>query len=175
MTPEEHNKLLGWGHIIHGALMALLGVLFSAMMVAFFAVIPQQPGEELPAVFFAIFGAFFLVFYLLMGIPSFVAGYGFLKRKKWAKVMGIISAVLAAMSFPIGTAVCVYTFWFLFSDPGKQLYDQEQKWASYQPDWRERLPLNPPNANDWQRETARWRETQQEQYAPPNQPPNWRE
>ena len=28
------------------------------------------------------------------------------------------------MSFPIGTAVCAYTFWFLFSEPGKSLYDR---------------------------------------------------
>lgn len=56
-------------------------------------------------------------------IPSVVAAYALLKRRRWAKVAGIVGGATAAMSFPFGTAVAVYTFWFLFSDAGKALYD----------------------------------------------------
>ena len=57
-------------------------------------------------------------------IPSFVAGYAFLKRKSWAKIAGIVACALSALRIPFGTAVSIYTFWFLFSTPGKILYDQ---------------------------------------------------
>jgi hypothetical protein len=60
---------------------------------------------------------------LLFTIPSVVAGYALLKRRPWGKIAGIVAGVCTAMSFPIGTAVAVYTFWFLFGETGKALYD----------------------------------------------------
>ena len=63
-----------------------------------------------------------VIFTVVMTVPSVVAGYALLKRRRWAKVAGIVAGVTAATSFPVGTAVAVYTFWFLFSDVGKQLY-----------------------------------------------------
>jgi hypothetical protein len=94
-----------------------------------------------------------------MTIPSLIAGYGLWKKKKWAKTASIIAGVLAAMSFPVGTAVCVYTFWFLFSNPGKVLYDKpvyslpqgQQVWGA--------------------QEIGSQRENQ---YVPPKSPPDWR-
>jgi len=56
-------------------------------------------------------------------IPSVFAAFAFLRRRSWAKVAGIIAAVSISMSFPLGTAIAAYTFWFLFSESGKQLYD----------------------------------------------------
>jgi hypothetical protein len=73
-----------------------------------------------------------------MTVPSVVAGYALLKRRRWAKVAGIVAGVTAATSFPVGTAVAVYTFWFLFSDVGKQLYGGPGR----------ELPPLPPK--DWQ-------------------------
>lgn len=78
-------------------------------------------GPPLPSLMVLVF-VFVGIFTIVMTIPSLVAGYALLKRRPWAKVAGIVGGVLAAMSFPIGTAVAVYTFWFLFGDAGKQLY-----------------------------------------------------
>lgn len=63
------------------------------------------------------------VLQIALTIPSIVAGFAFLKRRGWAKVAGIAGGIVAAMSFPIGTALAVYTFWFLFSDAWKQVYE----------------------------------------------------
>ena len=49
-------------------------------------------------------------------IPSFVAGYALIERQSLAGSSRL-------RSFPIGTAICVYTLWFLLSEPGKILYD----------------------------------------------------
>ena len=95
-------------------------------------------------------------FYGLMTLPSLVAGYGLLKRKPWARTAAIIGGVTAAMSFPIGTAVCAYTFWFLFSEPGKLLYDKQQ----YTLPLPGGLPVSAQQRRD--------------QYLPPPTPPDWR-
>ena len=160
MTPEEHNKFLGWSHIIYGSLFLGFMLLMVGFMFAMGRVVAADPqGGGPPAFMFGMMGLMFAVIYGAMTVPSFVAGYALLKHKSWAKTAAIIGGVLAAMSFPIGTAVCVYTFWFLFSDPGKLLYDRSsyalppgrQAWASD--------PLNQPR---------------ERQYAPPQSPPDWR-
>ena len=126
MTPEQHNKYLAFSHLAYGTVMALLTLAFTGMFgVMFFAMAnaPVERGNPPPPAFFLIFWLFFVAFYAALTIPSFIACYALLKRKRWAKVAAIIGGVIAAMFFPIGTAVCVYTFWFLFSEPGKVLYD----------------------------------------------------
>ncbi|HZI59362.1 MAG TPA: hypothetical protein VFD62_01555 [Pyrinomonadaceae bacterium] len=165
MTPEQHNKYLGWSHIAYAGFFALI---FGLMMLLFGAgiigALLSEPGPTgPPAIMFVFMLVFMAVIFSLFTLPSFIAGYGLLKRKKWAKVWAIISAVLAGGQFPMGTAVTVYTFWFLFSEPGKQMFDQNnyalppgrQTWANQQ----------------WDHDAQRQREGQ---YAAPPSPPDWR-
>jgi hypothetical protein len=158
LTPEQHNKYLGWAHLAHGGLFLLFVVAMMTMMTVMFATMPGPPPGPPPA-FIGIMWAFMLGFYGLMLIPNLVAGYALLKQKPWARVAAIVGAVTAAMSFPIGTAVCAYTFWFLFSEPGKTLYDKP------------RFAL-PPTSTQWTT-SANYQE-QEKQYAPPPTPPDWR-
>src|SRR5262245_47818483 len=124
-TPEQHNKYLAISHLVYGALFLLMMI---GMMVFFGLMITldtQGPhGEGPPPFIFFFFIAFMSVIYGIMIVPSFVAGYALLKRKPWAKIAAIVAGAMSGMSFPMGTAVCVYTFWFFFSEPGKVLYDQ---------------------------------------------------
>ena len=158
MTPEQHNKYLAISHLAYGSLFLLLALLMLTFFTAMLRFMPGDPGGP-PAFFFVFMWLFFVVIYGAMTIPSLIAGYGLWKRKKWAKTASIIAGVLAAMSFPVGTAVCVYTFWFLFSNPGKVLYDKpvyslpqgQQVWGA--------------------QEIGSQRENQ---YVPPKSPPDWR-
>lgn len=158
MTPEQHNKYLGWAHLAHGGLFMLFVLFMLAMMSAMFWSFPRTP-EGPPAAFFGIMWLFMAGFYGLMLLPNIIAGYALMKQKPWARTAAIIGAVTAAMSFPIGTAVCVYTFWFLFSEPGKTLYDQPKA-------------ALPPMSAKWYANSAQ--EEQEKQYAPPSTPPDWR-
>ncbi len=163
MTPEEHNKYLGWTHIAYGGLFFLLVAAFMAFFgVVFIGAMMADPAPP-PAILFVLIWLFLAVMYAAMIVPSFVAGYGLLKKKKWARTWSIISAVVAAMNFPFGTAVCVYTFWFLFGDQGKLFFDHnsyalppgQQAWAN----------------ETWNHEASRQREAH---YHPPAPPPDWR-
>lgn len=126
MTGEEHNKFLAFSFLAYGALHTLLMVGLMAFFVFVFSAIPQGPGQdEVPFIVPVFFIGFMVLIQLLFILPSLIAGYALLKRKPWARIMGIISAVLAGANFPIGTAVCVYALWFLLSDSGKSLYDKQ--------------------------------------------------
>ena len=123
-------------------------------MTAIMMVDPKGP----PAFFFVFMWVIFAVMTVLMVVPSLVAGYGLKKRRRWARTMGIVAGVLAATSAPIGTAVCIYTFWFLFSEPGKILYDNPQRMLPHERD----VP--------WTRQS----EMKEERYVAPPSPPDWR-
>ena len=136
--------------------MGLMAIAFSAFFLAF--MLPG--GVDGPPLFaMGVMWTLIALVYGMMTVPSLVAGFGLLKGRKWARTASIISAVLAGGQFPIGTAVCVYTFWFLFSEPGKQIFD--------------RAPLNLPAAHqEWWRTPAG--QIREKELAPPTTPPDWR-
>lgn len=172
MKPEEHNRLLAIGHFIQGGFYSLFFLMFMAMAVLFaFIDPPTKPGEEFPNLFFAAFMGIFSFVYLFLGLPSIIAGYGLLKRKSWAKTWAIIGGVLAGFNFPIGVAVCVYTFWFMFSEPGKTLYDNPTAQTSKE---NTQGLYGAPTFSDWT--TAKEQtKTKDYEFHNPSQPPNWRE
>jgi hypothetical protein len=172
MTPQEHNRTLGICHIVYGFLNLLT---LAAMMVIFAFIFTAAKSPRgvapFPNELVALFMGIILITVLPFMIPTFVAGYGMLKGKKWAKIWGIIAAATAAMSFPFGTALCAYSLWFLLGEKGKQLYDKpEQRFDGYRP----LVMRGAPQPAGW---TTRQHERERERdytYAPPHDPPNWR-
>ena len=126
MTPEEHNKYVGISNLAYGAIHVLLMIVMGAFFMAVIRGLITRDaagGDAPPASFFGGMMIFVVTINLIFAIPSFVAGYAFLKRKPWAKIAGIVAAVLSSFRVPFGTAVSIYTFWFLFSTPGRILYE----------------------------------------------------
>jgi hypothetical protein len=159
LTPEQHKTYLAWSHIGYGAFFLLMMVFFLAIFGV--ALLGASRGSEGPPIFvMTIMWLFIAAIYGAMTIPSFVAGYGLLKQKRWAKTWTIIAGVLSAMSFPIGTAVCVYSFWFLFSEPGKAIFER-QKYAL------------PPRRQEWAPQSD-FQNQPTTVYVPPTTPPDWR-
>ncbi|HEX8493420.1 MAG TPA: hypothetical protein VF658_11300 [Pyrinomonadaceae bacterium] len=167
MTPQEHNKTLGITHLVYGGFHALLMALF-VVFFFFIMALPHRNSEEIG--FITVFMLIMFTFSLLFTLPSVIAGYALLKRKSWARTAAIIAGILAAPSFPHGTALGVYTLWFMFGNEGKALYaDNERAWPS-----SNRFGALP-NANPagiWSAgETHRERERE---YVPPPKMPDWR-
>ena len=157
-TPTDHSKTLGIIHIAYGlfnVLMLIVAAIFIFGVLGFAAL--NSSGSDVAGIGLA--GFIILValgFSAILTLPEFVAGYALLKRKKWAKAAGVVSAILEAMSFPFGTALCVYTLWFLFSEQGKRIYDHQHALPPQPPQW---------GAISNHREV---------EYAPPVVPPDWR-
>lgn len=169
MTTEEHNKTLGILHLVYGGLHILMMLMMSLFLVPFLFLSrsPGKSGDPAGEAFVFVILIFVGVFTLLFSIPSFVAGFGMLKRKSWAKIWAMIAGGLAGMSFPLGTALCVYTFWFLFSGGGKELYDgTRSNWGEGRPGVLHGAP-----------EPANWQERNRERdfvNAHRSGPPDWR-
>jgi hypothetical protein len=169
MTSEEHNKTLGILHLVYGGLNALMLVVAAFISLPVIYVLINEPGRSAPpfGFFLLAVGACLLVA-LLLFIPALVAGYGLLKRKSWARTAGIVAAILMALNIPFGTALAVYSRWFLLGSRGTQLYEGESaRFARYA------LGDAPPQpVSDWV-EQDRQRE-REPVYVPPTQPPDWR-
>ena len=169
MTKEEHNRLLGILYLVYGG----LNVLSAVMMIFFFMFFGAMLGNSARGAdremqsFMMIFMGFFGFVWLALSIPSFVTGYGLLKKKSWTKIWSYIAGGLAGMSFPLGTALCVYTFWFWSSGGGKALYENPHgPWGAGRPGALHGAP-----------EPANWAYQNRERdytYVPPSAPPDWR-
>jgi len=161
MTPLEHNKYVGLAQLGYAGfhLLMMIGLLgLEGYMFENIYSRSQEMGGPGPPPFLAVIFVFAGISSVAMIIPSIVAGYALLKRRSWAKIAGIVGGVVAATSFPVGTGVAVYTFWFLFSEVGKQVYGVKKKELPPLPP-REWQPNSSNSTQDWP------------SYTPP---PNWR-
>jgi hypothetical protein len=59
---------------------------------------------------------------LLVTLLLLFTVYGLYKTKPWARTTALILATMVIMWFPLGTALGIYTWWFMHSEGGKQLY-----------------------------------------------------
>jgi hypothetical protein len=132
---DFHVNLLGWLVIAHAALIGLIG--FVVMFGGFFLgrLVTDHPGlmdtrdpdMPPPDVFAQIVGpAGFMigVFFLLIALPSIIAGVGLLRYRSWGRGLTLVLAFLRLLEFPFGTATAVYSFWVLLSQDGKQFYGE---------------------------------------------------
>lgn len=171
MQAEEHNKMLGIMHLAYGGMqvVSLVVMVFVFLVMGITFPFASSDSAAPPWELFAIIGVIVFAFTLILTIPPLVAGYGFLKRKQWSKTAGAISAALALISIPMGTALGVYTFWFLFGEKGRQMYSpNEFSWQVGQ--MRDALHGSQPPAN-WD---SRKGSAKKVEYIPPAQPPDWR-
>jgi hypothetical protein len=48
--------------------------------------------------------------------------YGMLRRRRWARVLALVTTIFYVWLFPLGTLLAVYLWWFLHSQGAKTLY-----------------------------------------------------
>lgn len=63
-----------------------------------------------------------IIMVTILSIPGIIAGFGLFKRKEWARILTLIISVLNLLSFPIGTAVGVYSIWALVQTENVALF-----------------------------------------------------
>lgn len=171
MTPQDHNKVIGIMHLVWGGFNTLMTLILYPIIIALIGPIlrsdPNAP-PEVTTIFTVVIVAA-LIFSLLFSLPPLLAGYAMLKRKRWAKVMGVIAACFEALSMPFGTALAVYSLWFHFG-PGQNFHGGGYD-APPAPDWHGSLRDASPY--DWEAQRAA-QSSRPREYTPPRQPPDWR-
>ncbi|HEU4389829.1 MAG TPA: hypothetical protein VFV34_18640 [Blastocatellia bacterium] len=60
---------------------------------------------------------------IVVGAPGVIGGLGLLKRRSWARILVLIVGCLHLLSFPLGTALGIYTIWVLVQPETKLIVD----------------------------------------------------
>jgi hypothetical protein len=105
MAPHDHNKTLVIIYCLPGAglIIAVIAVLLRKH--------PQDvlPLEMIPVV-------------LVLAVLLLLIPYGLFKKRRWARICVLILSGVFVWLFPLGTILAAYTWWFMHSEGGKQLY-----------------------------------------------------
>ena len=59
---------------------------------------------------------------VVTSVASIVCGYGLLKRRRWARIFGIVLAAVELINFPLGTALGAYALWVLFNKETETMF-----------------------------------------------------
>ena len=120
----NHVKILGAIYIGLSTI-SLLAALFLAMAVGTASAIvgtaadPNDAAVALPII--GIAGSALVAFLVVVSLPGLIAGIGLLKMRPWARIVGIIVAVLSLLNIPLGTIVGIYALWVLFNRETEQI------------------------------------------------------
>jgi hypothetical protein len=130
MTGSDHNKILAIGFGAFAAIFfftfMLLLVVTTGVFVALGITLANESGDSTQAGIGILGGVFTIIFYVALGLicvlPTAMAGWKMLKRRKRARLYGIIASIVVLPIFPLGTVLGGYGLWFFFSAEGKQFY-----------------------------------------------------
>jgi|SRR6267154_2367269 len=120
MTAEEHNTTLATLHFIYGAMhgLTLAGLLLLVIVIK----LADSTTVSISTFWITFAVLTFVVLLFLVGLIPLAVGYGLKKRKRWARPLGLVLAVISMINIPVGTALGIYTIKFFRSAGGTQLY-----------------------------------------------------
>jgi hypothetical protein len=116
---NNHKRTLGILYIVSGTL-TILGALVVNIIISFilsFAFTEVTPEEihilEFVQTILSFLPAFLILFFAL---PTLIAAFGLLTKKSWGVTFALIVGCIKLFSFPIGTALGVYSIWIYSED-----------------------------------------------------------
>jgi len=121
-----HVKVLGWLFIVFGVFYVLLAFGSSMVlgMLASFVASQGEPDAAMGATVLGLTGGAFFIFWLCVGIPGILAGWGLLNYKPWARILAIVLSAIRLINIPIGTVLGVYGLWVLFNKETEALFQK---------------------------------------------------
>lgn len=115
---EQHVPILGVLHLVIGALSAVVGVFIFLFLSGIGVAVHDPVAFRVLTVVGITVGTFLVI----LGVPGTVAGYGLLKRRAWARGLGVAVGVLNLLNVPIGTLVGVYTLVVLLQTDAEEAF-----------------------------------------------------
>lgn len=64
-----------------------------------------------------------MLFVLPLPLLQLLTAYGVFTIKKWGRVLALLFSGFYVLLFPLGTLLAVYTWWVLYGEDGRQLYN----------------------------------------------------
>lgn len=115
---DSHKRILGIIYIVTGILL-LFGMMVVSMFFSLFINwIAEAAGDDQWVFTWLVpfIRAIALFVCIVIALPSLIAGWGLLNNRSWAMTLALIVGCLRLFSFPIGTAIGIYTIWVYVED-----------------------------------------------------------
>lgn len=125
---RSHIKNLGILNIVMGSLTACIGLAALVVLgglagaISWSGVSATDDGSPFAAPIISLIGLGVAAFFVLLGLPSIIGGWGLLKLRPWARVFTLVLSGFHLLHVPFGTALGVYGFWVLLSDESKLIF-----------------------------------------------------
>jgi len=107
---DVHVRVVGILHVVFGAL-TLAAIVLVALFFSAFVALAQAEWPDIAV--FASFGAMLAVPFVVVAIAQVIAAMCLLRGSVSARPWVLAVGVLGLLSFPLGTALGVYTLWVL--------------------------------------------------------------
>ena len=117
---EQHLRIVGWIHIVNGA----LGVVIAVLLATLFTGAGAVSGEAGAFALMAGLGGAIALFIGVLSLPSILGGWGILTYKPWSRTLVLILSFLNLLNLPIGTLIGGYSIWVLFNPEAQRLLEQ---------------------------------------------------
>ncbi len=121
---ETHIKVVGVLNIVFGVLglcvAGVLALIFAGSAAAVAADADAEARIAIPII--GLTGTALVGFLAVWSLPCLVVGFGLVKRRPWARIGGIVVAVLSLVVVPFGTVFGVYALWVLFSPDAERMF-----------------------------------------------------
>ena len=109
--------------------LSALGVLAALLLMTVFGVaagsvgISGDPDAAVAIPILGLVGGGLVVFLLVVSLPGLIAGWGLLKLKPWARIVGIVLCALNLINIPFGTILGAYGLWVLLNGETERLFN----------------------------------------------------
>ncbi|UXE66690.1 MAG: hypothetical protein KA713_19990 [Chryseotalea sp. WA131a] len=116
---ESHKRVVGILYIVTGILQFIGMLLLSVLISSLIPFIADSAEENTRWVFEWIvpfINIIVAIIIVLFSIPSIIGGGALLQGKSWALTLVLILGCFKLFSFPIGTAIGIYTIWVYAED-----------------------------------------------------------
>ncbi|MBN1223305.1 MAG: hypothetical protein JXB23_08635 [Candidatus Aminicenantes bacterium] len=118
---DKHINVISVLWIVYGGLGMLAA--FVAFWILFGVTFIPDIGIEATYILRGV-AIFIGVLVAVFSIPEVIAGFGLQKKKEWARILTLVLCFLNLVSFPLGTALSIYSFVILIKDETIMLFQK---------------------------------------------------
>jgi hypothetical protein len=124
---RDHVRILAYLNIVLGGLGTIAAVIVLFVFGGIAGIVgAANPGDpeawHIAMPVLGIIGVVISGLVLLLSLPGVITGFGLLKFRPWARMLGIVLSALNLPGFPIGTALGVYGLWVLLQPETERLF-----------------------------------------------------
>jgi len=122
MSIESHVRTIGILHIVHSAILVLIGLFLLGLMGG----IGVATEDETAFLVLGVLGTLLTFILFLFALPGFIGALGLLQRQSWGRILILVVSFLKLIDFPLGTALGVYSIVILLREDGVQYFESHR-------------------------------------------------